>query len=513
MKINLIEYLDETVERCPNKVAVIEKEQLITFRELSGKAKQVAQVLIAQTRILNKPIAIYLPKCIAAVYSDLACMYSGNIYMNLDVKTPAERIKNILELIQPVAIISDSQYLKNIERIIPSEIKIINLDSLDFDAVYDKNTIAACWRKLIDTDPLCIINTSGSTGTPKGVVLNHRSFFDFIHRTLESFRFSEDEIIGSLSPLVFDIYSFELCMLMVKSSTMVLIPDGLSAFPVTILKLLAEKKVSFIFWVPTIMVNIANMKLLEQIALPDLKIVWFAGEVFPTKQFNYWKSQLAHTLFANLYGPIEITLDCTFYIVDRQIEDEEPIPIGYAYRNTDILILDDNNHRVITSGQEGELCVRGTSLAMGYYNNPEKTAAAFVQNPLNHSYPELIYRTGDIVFINKRGEIVFKGRKDSLIKHMGYRIELGEIEHVIINTLKLVKNGCVVYHYAKKEITLFYEAEQELTAADFRLAIGKELPKYMIPTAYYRLDQLLRNTNGKIDRLYYNKFVNDAISC
>ncbi|MEG2185651.1 MAG: AMP-binding protein, partial [Cloacibacillus sp.] len=309
-------------------------------------------------------------------------------------------------------IITNHQYLKNISEIIPSGMEVINLDEMEGEIDIDEALIKSKWQSLIDTDPLCIINTSGSTGTPKGVVLNHRSFQDFIARSLESFQFSENEMIGSLSPLVFDIYSFELCMLMVKSSTIVIIPDGLSAFPITILKLMQEQKISFIFWVPTIMVNIANMNLFASIQLPDLKTVWFAGEVFPTKQFNYWQSHLPHTLFANLYGPIEITLDCTYYVINREIKDEEPIPIGYAYKNTDILILNDKNDKT-KQGEEGELCVRGTSLAMGYYNNPEKTAAAFVQNPLNHSYPEIIYRTGDLVYVNARGEIVFKGRKDS----------------------------------------------------------------------------------------------------
>ena len=157
---------------------------------------------------------------------------------------------------------------------------------------------------------------------------------------------------------------------------------------------------------------------------------------------------------------------------------------------------------------EGELCVRGTSLAMGYYNNPEKTAAAFVQNPLNKAYPELIYRTGDIVSLSDEGLIMFKGRKDNIVKHMGYRTDLGEIEHVIINTLKLVKNGCIVYNQSEKQITLFYEAEQEIPVSEFRLQIGKVLPKYMIPTAFHHLELLQRNANGKIDRLYYKKEVN-----
>lgn len=250
------------------------------------------------------------------------------------------------------------------------------------------------------------------------------------------------------------------------------------------------------------------MGLLEQIKLPDLRLVWFAGEVFPTKQFNIWRKDLPQTKFANFYGPIEITLDCVYYNIERIIADDEPIPIGKPFRNTSILILDEDNHNITEQGKEGELCVRGTSLAMGYYNNPEKTSAAFVQNPLNHSYPEIIYRTGDVVFINQLGEIVFKGRKDSLIKHMGYRVELGEIEHVIINTLKLVKNGCVVYHYQKKEITLFYENPTEITPAEFRKAISNMLPKYMIPSVFIRLDEMQRNTNGKIDRLFYKNQVN-----
>ena len=509
MKINLIENFEETIQLFPDKIAVIDGTKSINFNDLALNSKILAGNLIKVNNTLNKPIAVYLPKSIESVYSNLAITYSGNIYMNLDVKTPIERIGNIIELIEPVAIITNNKYIKVLSAIVPHEVKIVNLDEIKQNEIYDSNLILGRLSKVIDADPYCIINTSGSTGTPKGVVLNHRSFFDFISRSQEVFDFSNDEIIGSLSPLVFDIYSYELCLLMSNGSTIVIIPDHLSAFPASILKIMQETKVSFIFWVPTIMVNIANMDLLTQIDLPSLKLVWFAGEVFPTKQFNYWKYVLSNTKFANLYGPIEITLDCVYYVVEREIKDEEPIPIGYAYKNTDILILDDNNKRISSNNVDGELCVRGTSLAMGYYNNAEKTAVAFVPNPINHSYPEIIYRTGDVVFVNDLGEIVFKGRKDSLVKHMGYRVELGEIEHIIINKLKLVKNGCVVYNHSQKEITLFYESEQEILPADFRKAIGVSLPKYMIPIVYHRLDELNRNTNGKIDRLYYNNQINN----
>lgn len=507
MKINIIEYFIETVKLNPSKIAVIEGERSIVFSDLQNKALSLSNKIIEIEDILNKPIAVFLPKSIETVIADTAITFSGNIYMNLDVKAPNDRIKNIIDLIEPRFIITNSQYLKNIENIISKDISVILIETLDEIKEVDIALIYSRLSKLIDTDPYCIINTSGSTGTPKGVVLNHKSFFDFTEWSIETLKINDNEIVGSLSPVIFDIYSHELCMMMAKSSTIVLLPESLSAFPVRILEILKKEDVTYIFWVPTIMVNIANMDLLNKIELPHLKTIWFAGEVLPTKQYNYWHHYLPKTKFVNLYGPIEITLDCTYYIVDREFDDSEPLPIGFACRNTSLLILN-NEDKLCQTGEEGELCVRGTSLAMGYYNNPEKTNAAFTQNPLNTNYPEVIYRTGDIVMKNERGEIIFKGRRDTLIKHLGYRIELGEIEHIVVNTLKLVSNGCVVYNYNAKEIVLVYESNAEIPIADFRKQIGQCLPKYMIPTKFIRVDSLPVNANGKIDRLKLNKEYN-----
>ena len=512
MKINLIEFFVDTVSRYPGKNAVVDGENSITFEQLDKKARWLSKRIIDECACVNCPVAMFLPKCVDAVVADIAITYSGNTYMNLDVKNPTERLVNILNLVRPVALITNSRFKTIIEPIINDSIHLIVIDQVDQDADYPATSyFMERISGLIDTDPYCIINTSGSTGTPKGVVLNHKSFIDFMAQTFDEFGFSENDVIGSLSPVVFDIWSYEMCLLMGKGASIVVIPDSYSAFPVKILQLMKSRDVSYIFWVPTIMVNIANMGLLSQIQLPDLRLCWFAGEVFPTKQFNIWRHSLPGTVFANFYGPIEITLDCVYYTIDREIADDEPIPIGKPFRNTGVLLLDENDHNVTEPGVQGELCIRGTSLAMGYYNNPEKTAAAFVQNPLNSSYPEIIYRTGDIVYFNERGEMVFKGRKDSLIKHMGYRIELGEIEHVVINTLKLVKNGCVVYNHQRKEITLYYEAENELSPVEFRKGIGQVLPKYMIPVVYHHMPELKRNTNGKIDRLYYSKLVEESL--
>mgnify|MGYP006326891365 CR=1 FL=1 len=507
MNIHLLDTFEKTVSECAAKIAVVHNAQSITFDELHKKSVCLGSHIVELTKgCVNTPIAVFLPKEIQTVVADIGIMYSSNPFMNLDVKTPKERIVNILNLIRPAAIITSSKFEKFFDGI---ELPKILIDQLDFNSLpISISKLNQRKTQLIDTDPFCLINTSGSTGTPKGVVLNHRSFFDFMAVSQEKFGFDGSEILGSLSPVVFDIFDFELCMLMMNGSQLVLLDAMLAAFPARLLESLAANHVSFIFWVPSIMVNIANMQLLDKIALPDLKLVWFAGEVFPTKQFLVWYDKLPQTKFANLYGPIEITLDCTYYEVKERPVESEALPIGNPYRNTDVIIHNDKDEKCGVD-EEGELCVRGTSLAMGYYNNPEKTAAAFVQNPLNKSYPELIYRTGDMAYVRKDGNIIFKGRKDSLIKHMGYRIELGEIEHVVENDLKLVKYCCAVYHYEKKEIVLFYENDAEIADKDFRKEISKVFPSYMIPSVYIKMDELPRNTNGKIDRLLLKNKVNE----
>jgi non-ribosomal peptide synthetase component F len=287
---------------------------------------------------------------------------------------------------------------------------------------------------------------------------------------------------------------------------LVIVPEEYYVFPAKLIDFLNQLQVNFVFWVPFVLVNIANYKLLEQKQPKYLKKILFAGEVMPNKHLNYWRKHLPNCLYANLYGPTEITVDCTYYIVDRKFSDEESLPIGKACRNSGILIFNANDREAAVN-EQGELCVRGSSLALGYYNDPEKTSKSFVQNPLNKHYPEVIYRTGDIVYRNDRNEIIYVGRKDFQIKHSGYRIELGEIENAALGT-GLLKTVCVVYDTNNKEIILFYQDETELNVREFRKKILQFVPKYMVPVKYYRLDEMPLSANGKIDRLKLQKQIN-----
>ena len=265
-----------------------------------------------------------------------------------------------------------------------------------------------------------------------------------------------------------------------------------------------EKRVSTIFWVPSALIVVAKLKAFRNVDLSDtLRRVLFCGEVMPNKQLNVWRKYLPGVQYANLYGPTEITDACTFYMVDREFLDEEPLPIGVPMPNTDIIVLNEKDEPV-TGEESGELCVRGTSLSMGYYKNPEKTREAFVQNPLNTAVPELIYRTGDIVRYNERGELIYLARKDFQIKHMGHRIELGEIE-TAVSSLAEISLCCCLYDEKRKKIVLFIE--EELDKAYVNEKISCLVPEYMLPNKLVRVEKMPINANGKIDRVKLKEYI------
>lgn len=511
MPINIIEYFEKgALELCPNKTAIEHGQRAYSFAEVQRYAKRCAASLIRRCDVTREPIAVFLGQSAYTIVADLGICYSGNIFSNLDVKAPPLRTKGIIEKIQPALIITSKVLGQQlIDAGIP-ENRLFHIEDIFDQAVeFDAVDFSARRDRLIDTDPLCIIHTSGSTGLPKGVVLNHRSVIDFMDWCFSHIALDGSERIGSLSPFHFDIYLLEIIFCLAKGATLVIVPSQFSVFPMQLVQFLADRKIGFIFWVPSIMVNISAQDLLKEADCSALKTILFAGEVFPTKHLNHWRRALPKAAFINLYGPIEISVDCTYFVVERDFSDEEALPIGFPCRNTDILILNENN-RPCAVGELGELCVRGSSLAMGYWNDPDKTAAAFVQNPLNVRYPELIYRTGDLVLKNERGEIIFSGRKDFQIKHMGYRIELPEIEHQIV-AIEGITNACVLYNAAEKQIVAFYEARPEtgLTPARIRKELMAIFPKYMVPTAFHEMPELPRNPNGKIDRNGLKELLSD----
>lgn len=274
-----------------------------------------------------------------------------------------------------------------------------------------------------------------------------------------------------------------------------IIPKKYFAFPGYLVKYISDNRINTISWVPSALCMIANLDAFKMADISCLKTVIFGGEVMPIKQLNKWRNVLPDTTFINGYGPTEVTDGCTYYIVDREFKENEILPIGIPFRNSDILVLDESNELVTTG--VGELCVRSESMSYGYYNDPEKSAEVFVQNPLNPHYSEIIYKTGDLVSYNQYGELEYMGRKDFQIKHMGRRIELGEIESAI-SAVPEIRESCCLYDPSRQQIVLFYSGpiSEEEMAEKVKLL----LPNYMVPKRYIKMEQLPHNLNGKIDR-------------
>jgi amino acid adenylation domain-containing protein len=498
MKQNLVEYLGETVNNFSKKIAIDDHYGKICFEELNELSDKIAVSLINKCEAGRKPVAVFLPKSRLAVLSFVGIFKSGNFYVPLDIKSPIERTSKIINSLAAECIITDYENKEKLIQIgYEGSVLIIEELMLMEVCIEDLNCLSEISNSIIDLDPIYAIYTSGSTGTPKGVLISHRGVIDYIEWAKTTYKVTNTDVIGNQAPFYFDNSTLDIYLMIVTGATLNIIPEDRFAFPIKLIEYINEKEINFVFWVPSVLNSVSNFDAFSSILPTKLNKILFAGEAMSNKHLNYWRRNYPNAVYSNLYGPTEITVDCTYYIVDREFKDDELLPIGKACKNTQILIFSEEGKQV-AKGEIGELCVRGSSLAFGYYNDLDKTKVAFVQNPLHNLYPDIIYKTGDLVYENELGEYIFLGRKDSQIKHMGYRIELGEIETAIL-AISGVKNACVLYDDTLKQIVAFYIGD--LTTVEIRKALMIILPKYMIPTKLFVETDFPLNANGKVDRL------------
>lgn len=492
---NILQCLEETQKQNPDKIAFGEKDKEITYTEFVGQAKAVGTAIINKLNVRNRPIVILMDKTIECLVAMMGVVYSGNFYTIIDTNSPEDRIQKIVETLKPIAVITNTKQKEKAKKMVVD--KQFLIEEMQ-EEIIQEELLQVIRRRAIDTDPMYVLFTSGSTGVPKGTVVCHRSVISYATWVKETFNIDETTIFGSQTPFYFSMSILDIFTTILTGATFYIIPKMCFSFPVKLIEFLQQKKINTIYWVPSALCIVANLKALEGVELPQLKTILFAGEVMPVKQLNIWRKHVPHALYANLYGPTEITDICTYYVVDREFKEEETLPIGKPCDNCDVLIIKEDGTQA-KLGETGELCVRGSFLALGYYANPEKTDAVFTQNPVNTVYPEKVYRTGDIVKENDNGEILYLSRKDYQIKHMGYRIELGEIE-TAINSMDNMILCCCVYQEETAEIVLFYQAPKIEKEGVIQFAKEKLLP-YMRPNKIVKLETMPYNANGKIDRV------------
>ncbi|MBQ0027602.1 MAG: amino acid adenylation domain-containing protein [Lachnospiraceae bacterium] len=507
MYINVLEMLEDNVRDNPDRVALCDSKRSISYRELHNDAKAIATYIVNEIGKgkVRKPIAVCIDRNIESIILFMGVLYSGNFYVPIDINMPSERIGIIFEDLKPEMILSsDNQKIEGYEI---ADISVI------CKTVINEEILSTIRSGHIDTDPMYAIFTSGSTGRPKGVLVGHRSVIDLVSQFDVAFNFHEMPVFGNQAPFDFDVSVKDIYNALYQHGTVCVIPKQCFSMPLTLIEYINEKKIDTIIWAVSAMRIVENFKTFEHLIPEGLKLVMFSGEIMPVKVLNYWRQYVKDATYVNLYGPTEITCNCSYYIVDREYEPDEALPIGVPFRNTQIILLDTESGKVITEkNKQGEICVRGICLALGYYNAPERTAESFADSPLSNAYPERIYKTGDLGYIDDRGLLQFTSRKDYQIKHMGHRIELGEIE-VAVNAIDYIDAAVCVFDRKKEKIVLFYQAnkggEQFETAKALEKNIVKclsaKLQKYMWPNVYIAYDKLPLNKNGKIDRVYLAK--------
>lgn len=496
MIINVLHYLEKSAHRVPDKLAFVDENKSIRYSDLHDFSQRIGSAIILKTsQAIRKPVVVFVDRNIECLVAFLGVAYSGNFYVPIDIQMPKLRVELILNTLDPIAMVVTPISKKFSYEVAPDLLAIDYEDAIGKDI--DKKKLQEVRGKIVDRDPVYATFTSGSTGIPKGVITCHQSVVDMTEALVETFNFDDHHVFGNQNPFYFDASIKDIYSTLKCGATMHILPRSYFLMLGTLIDYMLTNKVDTIMWSAAAIALLANAQAFEEKKPSYLRKVMFSGEVMHNKTLNYWRKHFPHTQFVNLYGPTEITSVCTYYLIEKAFKDDEVLPIGIPFRNCEVLILNEAN-QLVGHGEAGELCVKGSCLALGYYNNMAKTTEAFCQNPLNVAFPEKIYRTGDLAKYNELGEILFLSRKDNQVKHMGQRIELGEIE-IILNALEKVDASICFYDHDAQKIIAIYKGIN----ADRKYIFGElkdRVSKFMYPNVLIRMDELPYNLNGKIDR-------------
>lgn len=494
MKTSILEYLEDSSKRFPDKTAFADEHSSCTFRELETAARRTGSAL-AKYFVPRNPVPVFMEKSVETIVVFMGAVYAGCFYVLMDTKQPASRLNQILEILDSEVIVTSERYLEDLKKL-DFKGEVLLAKNLT-EETENKELLKEIRAQAVDVDPLYGIFTSGSTGVPKGVVVGHRSVLDFIDCFTELFDITEKDVIGNQAPWDFDVSVKDIYSSLKTGATVQIIPKQMFSFPTKLIDYLIEREVTTLIWAVSALCIISTLNGFEYKVPDKIKKILFSGEAMPVKHLNIWRKYLPEVMYVNIYGPTEITCNCTYYIIDREFQPGDVLPMGKAFPNEKVFLLDEENQLITEKNKTGELCVTGSALALGYYKNREQTEKAFVQNPLNDRYLEMMYRTGDLAYYNDLGELCFASRKDFQIKHMGHRIELGEIEAAMEKISEIIRS-CCIFDSAKSKIVAFYEGDIE--RRPLARALGQYVPAFMVPNVFRQVERMPLTKNGKIDR-------------
>jgi amino acid adenylation domain-containing protein len=516
--------LSESAARLPENEAVRCQGQTLSYAQLERVTNRVARALQAAGVRRGDRVGIYVHKSPASVIAVFAIMKAGAVYVPLDPKAPARRLAYITRNCDVQHLLTSPDKLARLAEFYTEGTPVHTLflmeDKERAATALPEHVRVVTWQEIqsysdgrlpspgtIETDLAYILYTSGSTGDPKGVMISHRTILTFIHWACATFALGPADRVTSHAPLHFDLSTFDLYATIKAGGTVVLVPEAHSVFPIQLAGLLQDEQITVTYMVPSIYALMVNHGNLAGHDLSALRLVLFAGEVFPIKYLRELVRAIPQADYYNLYGPTETNV-CTYYKVQpRDLEPActQPVPIGIACENMEVFSVDEEGKRVTEPGKEGELWARGSCVAQGYWGDPEKTARGFVANTFQPHFSEIAYRTGDIVTLDEDGvNWRYIGRRDHMVKSRGYRIELGEIEaalyeHPAVNDAAVV---AVPDELVGNRIHAFVAPVNGNSVSDKELQLHcrRALPPYMVPEAIFLCDELPKTSTGKVNR-------------
>ena len=502
---NVLEYLENTALKYPDKKGAVDDKEECSYEQLL-LISQALGIRLSKEMLKGRGVAVLQKKSVKTLQLFMGTVYAGGFYSLIDPDFPDQRITDMLSVLKPAVVITASQQVERLKNA-GYEGKILIAEELFEDVKNDltgdgqhilPETLSEIRKKHDPDMPLYCNFTSGSTGVPKGVLVSHGSVIGFIDEFTELFDITGEDVIGNQAPFDFDVSIKDIFSALKTGATLIIIPTAFFRFPNSVMDMLCDHGVTTLIWAVSALVLINRLHEFMYKVPPKINKVLFSGEQMPVKHLCDWMDQYPDASFVNLYGPTEITCNCTYYRITERPDPEKGIPIGTAYPGKQIYLLDDEDG-IIDAGtqeKEGELCVTGAGLAIGYYNNSEATDKAFIYYDIPGKGKERMYRTGDLAFY-RDGLLYFAGRKDFQIKHNGHRIELEEIERHV-NSVEGVEQSCCLYDEKRYRITVFYvgsAGKKEIVAS-----LKGRLPEYMIPSAFKQVESFSLTKNGKTDR-------------
>jgi amino acid adenylation domain-containing protein len=512
----LQQLLQKSAARYPEKLAVWARGRSLTYRELDQRSNQLAHLLQQRGVRKGDRVGIYFPKCVESLVAMLGVVKAGGVYVPLDPQAPADRIGYIIGNCGIRVLITREDKRRGLDA--------ATLESLSFTVLVAEAPKSSTgdgvlpWTilsqfpldhapkvVLTETDLAYILYTSGSTGRPKGVMLTHQNALTFIEWCADIFKITSEDRLSNHAPLHFDLSVFDVYNALEAGASVYLITEDLALFPAKLASFIETQGITVWYSVPSALTLLLLHANLSAEKLQRLRIILFAGEVFPMKYLQQLAQLLPHVDLFNLYGPTETNV-CTYYKVERErLAGMDKLPIGIACENTEVFAVSDQNEIVTEVGGTGEFYVRGPAVTYGYWGDTEKTRKMVLPNTFQPNFEEKMYRTGDLVQLAEDGNYYFLGRRDSMIKSRGYRIELGEIESALLSHAAVKEAVAIpipdeIVGSRIKAVVAFHDGTT-LTAPELQSYCGSKIPRYMIPEAIEFRDELPKTSTGKVDRV------------